>query len=44
MSDLARLALDEVYGLAMNIFSAHGLSKDQATAIADTVTAAERDE
>ena len=44
MSDLARLSLDEVHDLAMNIFSAHGLSEDQATAIADTVTAAERDE
>ncbi|MBH62288.1 MAG: oxidoreductase [Alphaproteobacteria bacterium] len=44
MSDLARLTLDEVHGLAMEIFNAHGLSEDQATAVADTVTAAERDE
>ncbi len=44
MSDLARLTLDEVHTLAMEIFAAHGLSDDQATAIADTVTAAERDE
>ena len=44
MSDLAHLTLDEVYDLSMKIFNAHGLSHDQATAVADTVTAAERDE
>lgn len=44
MSEPARLTLDEVHALAMEIFAAHGLSEDQATAVADTVTAAERDD
>jgi len=44
MSDLAHLSLDEVHALAMEIFAAHKVSDDHATALADTVTAAERDE
>lgn len=39
-----RLALDEVRELAVEIFRAHGLSGDQAAAVADTVAAAERDD
>jgi len=44
MSELTSLKLDEVHALSMEIFNAHGLSEEQATAIVDTVTAAERDD
>ena len=44
MSDLAHLTLDEVHALATEVFAARGVSQDHARAIADTVTAAERDD
>jgi LDH2 family malate/lactate/ureidoglycolate dehydrogenase len=44
MSSDKRLTLDEVRDLVTRICRAHGLSVDQTRAIADTVTAAERDE
>ena len=44
MSALTKLTLGEIHALAMEIFTAHGLSDDHATAITDTITAAERDE
>ncbi|HEX9867211.1 MAG TPA: Ldh family oxidoreductase, partial [Candidatus Tectomicrobia bacterium] len=44
MTDLARLTLDQVYTLTLQVLQAHGVSVDQAQAIADTITAAERDD
>lgn len=44
MAELARLMLDEVYSLAQQALRAHGVSADHAQAIAETVTAAERDD
>jgi len=44
MLELTSLKLDEVQVLSMEIFNAHGLSEEQPTAIADTVTTAERDD
>jgi LDH2 family malate/lactate/ureidoglycolate dehydrogenase len=44
MTELARLTLEEVDVLAYGVLRANGLSEDHARAIADTVTAAERDE
>ncbi len=44
MPELVRLTLEEVHALALEVLDAHGLSGDQAGAIADTVTAAERDD
>lgn len=44
MAELARLTLEEVDALAFGALRANGLSVDHARAIADTVTAAERDE
>jgi delta1-piperideine-2-carboxylate reductase len=44
MSDLTRLTLDQVQALAWRVLRAHGVSEDQAQAIADTITAAERDD
>lgn len=44
MAELARLTLDEVRDLTMVVLTTHGLSEAHATAIADTVTAAERDD
>lgn len=44
MSDTVRLSLDEVHALAGEVFLAHGASPEQTRAVADTVTAAERDE
>jgi delta1-piperideine-2-carboxylate reductase len=38
-----RLTLDECHALAMTILTRHGVSEAQARAVADTVTAAERD-
>ncbi|NIR30009.1 MAG: Ldh family oxidoreductase [Gammaproteobacteria bacterium] len=38
------MTLDQVHATARDICIAHGYSRDHATAIADTVTAAERDE
>ena len=37
------LSLDKIYHLAFNVFSNHGCDKDNATALARTVTNAERD-
>src|SRR5688572_13033789 len=44
MMELTRLTLDEVHHLALRALQANGVSEDHATAIADTVTAAERDD
>jgi LDH2 family malate/lactate/ureidoglycolate dehydrogenase len=44
MADLARLTLDEVHTLALQVLRANGVSAAQARAIADTITAAERDD
>lgn len=43
-ADLAHLSLDEVHALATEIFTKYGVSADHARALADTITAAERDE
>ena len=43
MSDVKRLSLDDIHQLANTILKSKGFSDDQAGAIADTVTAAERD-
>ena len=44
MTDLARLTLDQVHALTLQVLHAHGVSADQALAIANTITAAERDD
>jgi LDH2 family malate/lactate/ureidoglycolate dehydrogenase len=44
MRELTRLTLDKVHSLALQALQAHGVSEDHASAIADTVTAAERDD
>ncbi|MDX1513550.1 MAG: Ldh family oxidoreductase [Gammaproteobacteria bacterium] len=44
MSDMVQLTLEQVHELSMNALSAQGFSPEQARAIADTVTAAERDD
>jgi delta1-piperideine-2-carboxylate reductase len=44
MTDLARLTLDHVHALAWQVLRAQGVSEGQARAIADTITAAERDD
>ena len=44
MSDLVSMSLEEVHDLTTRILLGHGVSQDQARAIADTVTNAERDE
>jgi LDH2 family malate/lactate/ureidoglycolate dehydrogenase len=44
MAELVRLTLEEVDALAYGVLRANGLSEAQARAIADTVTAAERDD
>ena len=44
MADLVRLTLDEVHTLALQVLCANGVSEAQARAIADTITAAERDD
>ncbi len=44
MNDTVCMDLDSVRKLALNALTAQGFSADQAAAIADTVTAAERDE
>ena len=44
MAELARLSLEEVHEAAMQALQANGVSEPHARAIADTVTAAERDE
>ena len=44
MTDQVHLTLDEVHALAVAALTAQGFSADQAFAVADTVTAAERDD
>ena len=44
MNDAIRMTLDEVHALATETFLANGGSPGQTRAVADTVTAAERDE
>ena len=44
MNDTVRMTLDEVHTLATETFLANGGSTEQTRALADTVTAAERDE
>jgi delta1-piperideine-2-carboxylate reductase len=44
MTDLTRLTLDRVHALAWRVLRVHGVSENQARAIADTITAAERDD
>ena len=44
MSESVRMSLDEVHALATETFLANGGSPEQTRAVADTVTAAERDE
>ena len=44
MSDQVTMSLDEVHRSTTSACRAHGFSDDQARAIADTVTAAERDD
>ncbi|MEM0989345.1 MAG: Ldh family oxidoreductase [Pseudomonadota bacterium] len=41
--DMVRLSLDEVHALAVKALRANGCDEDNAGAVADTVTAAERD-
>lgn len=42
-SNEVRFSLEQVHALATEIFLAHGVSEEQTRAVADTVTAAERD-
>jgi delta1-piperideine-2-carboxylate reductase len=44
MTNLIRLRLDQVHALAWQVLRVHGVSEDQARAVADTITAAERDD
>ncbi len=44
MSDLVTLSLDEVHQLSVDALTGQGVSQDQAGAVADIVTAAERDD
>ena len=44
MNESVRMTLDEVHALATDAFLANGGSPAQSRAVADTVTAAERDE
>ena len=44
MPDRTRLTLDQVHALAFQVLGAQGVSEPQARAIADTITAAERDD
>jgi len=44
MSDVVRMNLDEVHSVAFRVLCAQGCSDAQARSIADTVTAAERDQ
>ena len=44
MPDLIRLSLEQVHALALQVLRAQGVSDPQACAIADTITAAERDD
>lgn len=44
MADTVHLSLAEAHALALDALTAQGFSEDQGRAVADTVTAAERDE
>lgn len=44
MPDLTQLSLDQVHALTFQVLRAQGVSEPQAHAIADTITAAERDD
>ena len=44
MPNLTRLTLDQVHALAWQVLRAQGVSEPQARAVADTITAAERDD
>ena len=44
MTDPTRLTLDQVHALAWQVLRAQGVSEGQTRAIADTITAAERDD
>ncbi|HSF32006.1 MAG TPA: Ldh family oxidoreductase [Candidatus Tectomicrobia bacterium] len=44
MTELTRLTLDQVHALAWEVLRFHGVSADHALAIAETITAAERDD
>jgi delta1-piperideine-2-carboxylate reductase len=44
MADLTQLTLDQVHTLAWQVLRVQGVSADQARAIAETITAAERDD
>src|SRR4029453_14556634 len=44
MSDPVRLSLAEVHALALQVLRVHGVSEAHARAIADTISAAERDD
>jgi delta1-piperideine-2-carboxylate reductase len=44
MTDLARLTLDQVHALTLRVLCTHSVSTEQAQAIANTITAAERDD
>jgi delta1-piperideine-2-carboxylate reductase len=44
MTTLLRLRLDQVHALAWQVLRVHGVSEDHSRAIADTITAAERDD
>lgn len=44
MTDPVQLTLDQVHARALQVLRAHGGSEDRAHAIADTITAAERDD
>jgi delta1-piperideine-2-carboxylate reductase len=44
MTRPTRLSLEQVHALAWQVLRVHGVSEDHARAIADTITAAERDD
>jgi delta1-piperideine-2-carboxylate reductase len=44
MTSVTRLTLEQVHALAWQVLRVHGVSEDQGRAIADTITAAERDD
>jgi delta1-piperideine-2-carboxylate reductase len=44
MPDQTRLSLEQVHALARQVLRAHDVSEPQARAVADTITAAERDD
>ena len=44
MTTQIRLTLEQVHALAWQVLRGHGVSENQSRAIADTITAAERDD